>query len=209
MLGRDRASYAGATTLVVGAGHSAANVLVDLTRLGDEVPGTAVLWATRGGDPRRVYGGGSDDDLPARGDLGITVRSLVANGRVSLTTGFPVTALAQVAGRLVAVGGVGGNREFGPFDRVVATGQRPDLDLTRELRLDLDPWLESARALGCQSALKRAPLSAPKRGSGAKLVLIGSLFHPVNTMRARRRSILPRPYIWRRTSLSLVTCPSV
>jgi hypothetical protein len=31
---------------------------------------------------------------------------------------------------------------------VVATGQRPDLDLTRELRLDLDPWLESAKALG-------------------------------------------------------------
>jgi hypothetical protein len=29
----------------------------------------------------------------------------------------------------------------------VATGQRPDLALTRELRLDLDPWLESPRAL--------------------------------------------------------------
>ena len=34
-------------------------------------------------------------------------------------------------------------------DRImVATGQRPDLALTRELRLDLDPWLESPRALG-------------------------------------------------------------
>jgi hypothetical protein len=39
--------------------------------------------------------------------------------------------------------------ELGPFDRiVVATGQRPDLDMTRELRLDLDPWLESPKALG-------------------------------------------------------------
>jgi hypothetical protein len=38
---------------------------------------------------------------------------------------------------------------LGPFDRIiVATGQRPDLALTRELRLDLDPWLESTRALG-------------------------------------------------------------
>jgi hypothetical protein len=27
-------------------------------------------------------------------------------------------------------------------------GQRPDLEMTRELRLDLDPWLESPRALG-------------------------------------------------------------
>ena len=38
---------------------------------------------------------------------------------------------------------------LGPVDRIiVCTGQRPDLSLTRELRLDLDPWLESARALG-------------------------------------------------------------
>jgi hypothetical protein len=37
---------------------------------------------------------------------------------------------------------------LGPFDRIiVATGQRPDLSLTRELRLDLDPWLEAPRAL--------------------------------------------------------------
>lgn len=42
-----------------------------------------------------------------------------------------------------------GPHSIGPVDRiVVATGQRPDLSLTRELRLDIDPWLESARALG-------------------------------------------------------------
>jgi hypothetical protein len=42
-----------------------------------------------------------------------------------------------------------GIADIGPFDRIiVATGQRPDLSLTRELRLELDPWLESVRALG-------------------------------------------------------------
>ena len=42
-----------------------------------------------------------------------------------------------------------GLRRIGPVDRIIAaTGQRPDLALTRELRLDLDPWLESAKALG-------------------------------------------------------------
>ena len=45
--------------------------------------------------------------------------------------------------------GPDGARSLGPVDRIiVATGQRPDLSLTRELRLDLDPWIESARALG-------------------------------------------------------------
>ena len=42
-----------------------------------------------------------------------------------------------------------GRVRIGPVDRIIAaTGQRPDLSLTRELRLDLDPWLESAKALG-------------------------------------------------------------
>src|SRR5262249_23148041 len=42
-----------------------------------------------------------------------------------------------------------GLRVIGPVDRIIAaTGQRPDLSLTRELRLDLDPWLESTKALG-------------------------------------------------------------
>ena len=42
-----------------------------------------------------------------------------------------------------------GVRTLGPIDRIIAaTGQRPDLSLTRELRLELDPWLESTKALG-------------------------------------------------------------
>src|SRR5207244_11437179 len=37
---------------------------------------------------------------------------------------------------------------LGPFDEIVAaTGFRPDLTLTQELRLDLDPAVESPRAL--------------------------------------------------------------
>ena len=35
------------------------------------------------------------------------------------------------------------------IDEIIAcTGQRPDLDMTRELRLELDPWLEGVKALG-------------------------------------------------------------
>jgi hypothetical protein len=53
-------------------------------------------------------------------------------------------------GRLVLEGETAdGLRQVGPVDRiVVATGHRPDLALTRELRLDLDPWLEASKALG-------------------------------------------------------------
>ncbi|GJD47381.1 Ferredoxin--NADP reductase [Methylobacterium crusticola] len=150
VLGRDRADYAGRTTLVVGAGHSAANVLLDLARLADEVEGTTAVWATRGTDLSRVYGGGAADELAGRGDLGSRLRGLVDGCRLPLARGFAVTSVRRCRERLLVDGITAeGPRTLGPVDRVVAaTGQRPDLALTRELRLDLDSCLESVRALG-------------------------------------------------------------
>ncbi len=77
VLGRDRVKYEGRTTLVIGAGHSAANVLIDLVELARRNPRTSVLWVTRGTNLARVYGGGPADQLPARGELGAHVKDLV------------------------------------------------------------------------------------------------------------------------------------
>ena len=150
ILGRDRHIYAGQKTLVVGSGHSAANALLELAQLAKTDPCTSFLWATRGVDLARIYSGGDADQLPARGELGADVRALVDSGRVTLATGFAVVALREEGERMIVVGETAdGERRIGPVDRIIAaTGQRPDLSLTRELRLDLDPWLESAKALG-------------------------------------------------------------
>ncbi|WP_137390207.1 NAD(P)-binding protein [Rhodoligotrophos defluvii] len=150
VLGRDRMLYAGRATLVVGAGHSAANVLIDLARLAATAPGTKVLWATRSDNLARIFGGGGADQLPARGELGAETRQLVESGAVSLTTGLSIIALREDGAGIIVEGETAdGLAVIGPVDRIIAaTGQRPDLSLTRELRLDLDPWLESTRALG-------------------------------------------------------------
>jgi thioredoxin reductase len=150
VLGRERPIYAGRTTLVVGAGHSAANALLDLARLAESAVHTSLIWATRGTDLSRVYGGGKADQLPARGELGASLKDLVDSGRVTLVTGFSASAIHGAEARLLVEGEMAeGTRRIGPVDRIIAlTGQRPDLSLTRELRLDLDPWLESTKALG-------------------------------------------------------------
>ncbi|UVK41857.1 NAD(P)-binding protein [Mesorhizobium sp. AR07] len=150
VLGRDRHLYAGRTTMVVGAGHSAANALLELARLSEIAAGTSAIWVTRSTDLVRIYGGGDADALPARGELGSEVRELAESGRVRLVTGFSTIAIRVVDGRLVVDGETkDGPQTIGPVDRIVAAaGQRPDLTLTRELRLDLDPWLESVKALG-------------------------------------------------------------
>jgi thioredoxin reductase len=150
ILGRDRSTYAGKTTLVIGSGHSAANALLELARLAETAPHTSIVWATRGTDLARIFSGGDADQLPARGELGANVKELVDSGRVTLRTGFAVLALRAEYDLIIVKGETeGGERWIGPFDRIIATtGQRPDLTLTRELRLDLDPWLESTKALG-------------------------------------------------------------
>ena len=150
ILGRDRHLYAGRKTLVVGSGHSAANALLELVQLAKTEPGTSFLWATRSSNLARIYSGGDADELPARGELGADVRALVDGGGVTLVTGFAASAIHQEnEGIVIEDETAHGLSRIGPVDRIIAaTGQRPDLSLTRELRLDLDPWLESAKALG-------------------------------------------------------------
>ena len=150
VLGGSRDAFAGKTTLVVGSGHSAANSLLDLARLKRDVPATKTIWVTRSADLGRIYSGGDADQLPARGDLGADVRHLAEGGGVELHTGFAIVAIRERDGRLIVEGDTAhGRRSVGPVDRIIAaTGQRPDLAITRELRLELDPWLESAKALG-------------------------------------------------------------
>jgi thioredoxin reductase len=162
VLGADIDRYAGRHTLVVGAGHSAANTLLGLAELAVTAPGTTVTWAVRRGSADRAFGGGEADALPARGALGGGLRLLVDSGRVRLVTGFGVTAVRRTGdGRIEVTGRPVADEPGGRtlvVDRVVAaTGFRPDHSLTRELRLDPDPVLESTRAL--------APLIDPNEHS--------------------------------------------
>jgi thioredoxin reductase len=150
VLGTDRATYAGKRVLVIGGGHSAANALLDLARLAENDAHMHLTWAARSATLDRVFGGGVADQLPARGKLGSDLKRLVESGRLELILGFAAETVERQANGVAVAGRVSsGARRIGPVDRIiVATGLRPDLSLTRELRLDLDPWLESSRALG-------------------------------------------------------------
>ena len=101
MLGRDRATYAGQRVLVIGGGHSAANVLLDLARLAETDARTKIIWAVRAGNLARVFGGGAADQLAARGKLGDDLKRLVESGRLELALGFAVERIEQRGDGLV------------------------------------------------------------------------------------------------------------
>lgn len=147
VLGTARERYAGKRVLVVGSGHSAFNVLLDLVDLAAEVPGTEVTWAIRKPAHRlgTLFGGGINDALPARGELGARIQQLVMAGQLRLVTGARIARLEQTPDGIVASGP---DTLIGPVDEIIgATGFRPDLGLLSELRLALDPAVEAPTAL--------------------------------------------------------------
>ncbi|MSP00429.1 MAG: hypothetical protein EXR07_05175 [Acetobacteraceae bacterium] len=150
VLGADRATYAGRTTAVVGSGHSALNALIDLAALRDEVPGTRILWMLRKERVESAFGGEEADALAARGALGIQSRALVESGAVDVVAPFRIAEIARATnGQLRIEGGLAGKATSLLADRIiVATGFRPDLSILREVRLALDPWLESVAGIG-------------------------------------------------------------
>ncbi|HET7036727.1 MAG TPA: FAD-dependent oxidoreductase [Thermomicrobiaceae bacterium] len=145
VLGRDRGRYAGRRVLVVGSGHSAFNTLLDLVELARDASETTVLWAMRREITPQLYGGGENDALPARGSLGERLRRAVQRGEIALFTGFKTAAVVHTGEGIVVSSA---NADLPPVDEIVAvTGFRPDLSPLAELRLELDPAVESPRAL--------------------------------------------------------------
>jgi len=139
-LGRDRVRYEGKRVLVVGSGHSAFDVLIDLA----ELPDTAITWLVRRPFADAKYGGAENDALPARGALGTRMRGLVDRGAVSQVVLRIAALRTEAEGVFVS----DGTRDLGPFDEIVATtGFRPDLAPLRELRVKLDDILEAPPAL--------------------------------------------------------------
>jgi Pyridine nucleotide-disulphide oxidoreductase len=150
ILGSQRARYAGKRVLVAGAGHSAAGSLLALSKLAEQESGTRIVWTIRGRNFSRIFGGGENDGLAARGALGKRLKRLAESGHLEVHADFRTEAIKQVPGGLVIEGrsSDGALRRIEAIDEiVVAAGGRPDLSITSELRLKLDSWVESTEQL--------------------------------------------------------------
>lgn len=149
LLGAEREEYAGRSTLVVGAGYSAATNVVGLAKLAAERAGTHVTWLTR--QSRVADGAGpiqriENDRLPERDRLATWANELAGD------TTSPVRHLTIIGIRAIQydrsadqfeVSWVAKNEDSGfeeehveRFDRVVANvGYRPDSSVYSELQV--------------------------------------------------------------------------
>ncbi|MET7366230.1 NAD(P)-binding domain-containing protein [Streptomyces sp. NPDC005566] len=151
-----RARYAGKRTAVIGSGASAFTALAALADVAKDAPGTHSVWILRRGISGSTFGGGSADQLPARGALGLAAKAAVDHGYADAVTGFRTEVVETLDDRLTLVGEDG--RRLDPVDEVIVlTGLRPDLSFLSELRLDLDERL--------QAPVELAPLIDPNQHS--------------------------------------------
>ncbi len=149
VLGAARARYAGKRVVVVGSGHSAFNVILDLLKLTDEAPGTGILWVMRRENLDSVWGGGSADALEARGALGARAKQAVDSGRLTVVSPYRIRAISRVGEQLSITGVIRREQQVITADElIVCTGFRPDLEMLNEIRISMDPWLECTSALG-------------------------------------------------------------
>jgi hypothetical protein len=148
VLGAAREKFAGKRVLVVGAGHSAINVALDLIALQDDAPGAKIFWALRRNRIEKLLGGGLNDQLPQRGALGLAAMEAIQNKRLEMLAPFAVQRIITRGGAVNVAAKLGDRETTLDVDRiVVATGLRPDLDMLRELRVSIDPSVEAPPAL--------------------------------------------------------------
>ncbi|ROR66796.1 NAD(P)-binding domain-containing protein [Agrococcus jenensis] len=170
----DVRALAGAHVAVVGAGHSAVHAVLRLAELAERHPGTRVTWLLRRPSVEGALGGGEADALPQRASLGVRARRAIERGSVELVTGFRVDEIRTSGDGVVLVAEDG--REHGPIARLFAlTGFRPDLSILSEVRIAIDPALDSVAGLaaeidpnvhscGTVAATGAAELAQPERG---------------------------------------------
>ena len=147
---RDENRFVGKRILVLGYGHSAANMIVALAKLTEEQPNTQVIWAVRSDRLRPVIEV-PDDPLPERADIAEAANDLAQKPpqnwqilRRATIEKFKRSAKESIT----AVLKVWKNIEEIEVDEIISlTGYRPDLAMLRETTVQLSNVSEGTAGL--------------------------------------------------------------
>ncbi len=167
ILGRDRERFAEKRVLVIGGGSSAATAVMDLVKLAGEFPGTHVTWVRR---RPRSQGGTfafvAESDRP-RGMLRFmeALQQMESSDVDALEVwgNSWIESVDHQGDQWEVVVGGEEQRTWNGDQIVALVGYRPDIELFRELQVDLSPvWECSERLAGWLE------LPPPQRRVGAE-----------------------------------------
>lgn len=149
VLGDLKEKFANKRIMVVGSGHSAINVMLELARLKEQYIDTTIHWVLRKSHISDVYGGQERDGLPARGELGIRIQKLVESEMINVITPFHISDVELAGETMIVKGDMNGEAtKVSEIDEIiVSSGFRPDTSFINEVRINLDSAVESVAAL--------------------------------------------------------------
>ena len=137
--------YANKRIAVVGGGHSAINTLLQLVELKEVYPQTEITWILRKKRVEDALGGGTADELAARGELGLKMKQILLDKTINVETSFYIQSILEKEEGLILKGT---DQKIGPFDElIVNTGNRPDFSFHSELRYKVDPSTEAVSTI--------------------------------------------------------------
>lgn len=141
--------YINSNTAVVGSGHSAMQSILELLKIQEVYPKTTISWIHRKFSTVDTLGGGSRDQLPARGDLGSRIKEAWNSGKIIVHEAFDIELVNETEEQLILSGKQNNEpSEKGPFDYIICnTGSRPSFHFLEEIRWDRDAALECVPAL--------------------------------------------------------------
>ncbi|REK75582.1 NAD(P)-binding domain-containing protein [Paenibacillus paeoniae] len=140
---KDSIVFKGKHVAVVGSGHSALNTLYELAQIKKTDAATSITWILRK-DVALTYGLQEKDSIEARGSLGVNIRKLAEAGVIQIKTPFYIHETFERDEKVVIRGELLGREEELVVDKIIAnTGNRPNFEFLKELRLHNDPITES------------------------------------------------------------------
>lgn len=146
IMGTEQEQFKNKHVAVIGSGHSAFHSLIDLAELKRHYPKTNISWILRKQHLTEAYGGEEKDELEARGALGSQIHRLVDQGAVNVYSAFYVDEIEEVKKSFTIYSD--DRQEVKEVDEIIVnTGSRPDFSFLHEIRLDIDPAVESTKQL--------------------------------------------------------------
>jgi len=137
--------YSNKRIAVVGGGHSAINSLLQLVKLKEDYAQTEITWILRKKRIEEALGGGTADELAARGELGLKMKQILSDKTIKVETPFYIQSILEKEEGLILKDT---DKKIGPFDElIVNTGNRPDFSFHSELRYEVDPSTEAVSAI--------------------------------------------------------------
>ena len=113
--------------------------------LKDAHPQTEITWILRKKRVEDALGGGTADELAARGELGLKMKKILSEKVIYVETPFYIQSIFEKEEGLILKGT---DKKIGPFDElIVNTGNRPDFSFISELRYEVDPATEAVTKL--------------------------------------------------------------